>query len=175
MKTFREEMLGGKWVKVKTALSGIVIIIIMLCSVFSSFQAADRSLKLSTAESINLAYGMAMKHEKLRDPSSEELMKFLANDTTDQLNYTKKFNCVNFSAMMVSHALAAGWRCAFVQMWFEFAYIFVREGHVMVAFNLTDYGLVFVEPQSDTILPPMDKGDETQDRTIHSLDIYWFG
>jgi len=46
-------------------------------------------------------------------------------------------------------------------------------GHAIVAFDTTDRGLIFVEPQTDKIHEDLDAGDSYWDETIEEIDIYW--
>ena len=87
--------------------------------------------------------GVANRVE-LRNPIHKEMREFLARDETDSDSYVVgEYNCVDFSAQLSNNAEANGMRVAYVR-------IRAREwGHVLVAFETTDRGLVFIEPQSD--------------------------
>ena len=54
--------------------------------------------------------------------------------------------CHDFSAAVKTNAFRKGYTCLYV-------YIELREGaHSIVAFNTTDRGIVFVEPQNDDVV-----------------------
>ena len=87
--------------------------------------------------------GVATRVE-LRNPTHEEMREFLARDETDANPYVAgEYNCVDFSAQVSNNAEANGIRVAYVR-------IRAKEwGHVLVAFETVDRGLIFIEPQSD--------------------------
>ena len=80
----------------------------------------------------------------LKDPTYEEMKEFLARDTTDSLEFDEdEFTCTDFSAAVNNNAEAAGLRCAVV-------YINYPEvGHTIVAFETSDRGIKYIEPQYD--------------------------
>jgi len=87
--------------------------------------------------------GVATRVE-LRNPTHKEMREFLARDETDSNPYVVgEYNCVDFSAQLSNNAEANGIRVAYVR-------IRAKEwGHVLVAFETVDRGLIFIEPQSD--------------------------
>ena len=87
--------------------------------------------------------GVATRVE-LRNPTHKEMREFLARDETDSNPYVVgEYNCVDFSAQLSNNAEANGIRVAYVR-------IRAKEwGHVLVAFETADRGLIFIEPQSD--------------------------
>ena len=79
-----------------------------------------------------------------RDPTYQELMDFLAADTTDANDYDlDSYVCSDFSADVKAHAMQQKFRCAFVLV------IFTDSSHAIVVFNTTDRGIVYIEPQTD--------------------------
>ena len=78
------------------------------------------------------------------NPTHKEMREFLAGDETDSNPYVAgEYNCVDFSAQLSNNAEANGIRVAYVR-------IRAKEwGHVLVAFETVDRGLIFIEPQSD--------------------------
>jgi hypothetical protein len=176
-KKIRRERLRKVW-----KASGYVLSIITLALLlFSAFRIANLTLEALSVEAQNLALRQSMKlvlqkDGGLKDPTTNQLISFLNEDATEEQNYSSKFNCVNFSAMMVSHAVEDGWNCGLVQIWFKGIlqiYPFVEMGHVMVAFNVTDAGPVFVEPQTDDLMPSLEPGDSYMNHTIQSVEINW--
>jgi len=79
-----------------------------------------------------------------RDPSHQELETFLLADTTDANTYLLgSYVCEDFSFDVKTHAMQQKFRCAFVYL------VFVGENHAIIAFNTTDRGIVYIEPQTD--------------------------
>lgn len=81
-----------------------------------------------------------------RDPTYHEAVAFVASDLTNQRPYDRSSACVAFAKEFGSNANKAGLRCAYVVVYFP-------EGlsHALNAFDTTDRGLVFVEPQTDEV------------------------
>lgn len=82
---------------------------------------------------------------KLEDPTYDEALSFIFNDRTNENTYNSiTYNCVHFSTDVNNNAEKKGIRCAFVELILTNNY-----PHAIVAFNTTDKGLVFFEPQLD--------------------------
>jgi hypothetical protein len=80
----------------------------------------------------------------LKDPTYKEMKAFLEEDNTDSKPYQiDAHTCTDFSAEVNNNAEEAGIRCAAVYI------IYPKTGHTIVAFNTTDKGLIFIEPQFD--------------------------
>lgn len=82
----------------------------------------------------------------LRDPTYGEAIKFIKEDKTDRIEYNQTFVCTDYSAMFKTNAFNAGFRCFYVTIDFE------NYGHAIVAFNTTDQGMIYIEPQHDDIV-----------------------
>ena len=81
----------------------------------------------------------------LRNPTYREMEEFLAQDTTDARTYVKdEYACSDFSADVNNNAESQGIRCAIVNVFYPQGY-----GHTIIAFETTDRGLIFIEPQFD--------------------------
>jgi hypothetical protein len=81
----------------------------------------------------------------IKDPTWAQVLDFLAKDKTDEKTYDlPTYVCSHFSEDVCNNAEAAGIRCAIV----ELRYV-SEQGHMIVAFNTIDRGLVYFEPQSD--------------------------
>lgn len=86
----------------------------------------------------------------LRDPSYREMMDFLKQDQTSEREYVaNEYICVDFAADVKANALEEGIRCAYVVIEY-----LGTTGHAIVAFDTTDRGLVYVEPQFDWEVEP---------------------
>ena len=81
----------------------------------------------------------------LRDPSYQEMKDFLKQDETSEQEYLRdEYICVDFAANVKANAAKEGIRCAYVVIEY-----LGTNGHAIVAFDTTDRGLVYVEPQFD--------------------------
>jgi len=81
----------------------------------------------------------------LRDPSYREMKDFLEQDETSEQEYLRnEYICVDFAANVKANAAKEGIRCAYVVIEY-----LGTNGHAIVAFDTTDRGLVYVEPQFD--------------------------
>lgn len=81
----------------------------------------------------------------IKDPTWDEVLAFLASDKTDENIYIEPYYvCSHFSRDVCNAAEAVGIRCAVVELKYPNS-----QGHLIVAFNTVDKGLVYFEPQSD--------------------------
>lgn len=80
-----------------------------------------------------------------QNPTYQEMKTFLAQDTTDLNKYAPdEYICTDFAAAVNNNADTEGVRCAIVDVFYPEGY-----GHTIVAFETTDKGLIFIEPQFD--------------------------
>jgi len=87
----------------------------------------------------------------LRNPSFQEMLEFIAKDNTNERQYAEgEYVCVDFSHQVNNNAEAQGIRCAVVDIFYPDG-----KGHTIVAFETTDKGLQFVEPQFDHLVSVM--------------------
>lgn len=92
---------------------------------------------------------------KAKNPTYNELLKFLEQDKTDQKPYLPgAFVCADFAEMLHNNAEKAGIRCAFVLV--EFSDL--AEGHSLNAFKTVDKGLVFVDCTGDDTIVVLEIG-----------------
>ena len=86
----------------------------------------------------------------LRDPSYQEMKAFLTQDETSEQEYLRnEYICVDFAANVKANAAEEGIRCAYVVIEY-----LGTTGHAIVAFDTTDRGLVYIEPQFDWDVEP---------------------
>lgn len=86
----------------------------------------------------------------LRDPSYQEMKAFLKQDETSEQEYLRnEYICVDFAANVKANAAEEGIRCAYVVI----EYLGIN-GHAIIAFDTTDRGLVYIEPQFDWDVEP---------------------
>lgn len=78
----------------------------------------------------------------------QEVLDFLAVDETDKnIAELGKYNCISYSLDLIGNAEEAGLRAGFV--WISWP---IDGLHVIVAFDTTDRGVVFVEPRTDQVV-----------------------
>lgn len=81
----------------------------------------------------------------LRDPDYQEMKDFLEQDETSEQEYLRnEYICVDFAANVKANAAEEGLRCAYVVIEY-----LGTNGHAIVAFDTTDRGLIYIEPQFD--------------------------
>jgi hypothetical protein len=81
---------------------------------------------------------------KLHNPTYKEMKDFLAQDPTNKLPYKSNERiCTDFAAEVNNNAKKLGINCAIVYI------LYGETGHSIVAFQTTDRGLIFIEPQFD--------------------------
>jgi hypothetical protein len=114
----------------------------------------------------------------LREPKYNEVLSFIRKDKTDQKEYHEdQFVCHDFSATVKTNAFYIGIHCYYVSIDFN-----EGPGHAIVAFDTSDRGLVFFEPQDDEEMDVdigvrywRDNGDylvDTDD-TITGFELIW--
>lgn len=80
-----------------------------------------------------------------QNPTYQEMKLFLAQDDTNLNQYKEnEYVCTDFAAAVNNNADAKGIRCAILDIFYPEGY-----GHTIVAFETTDRGLIFIEPQFD--------------------------
>lgn len=83
----------------------------------------------------------------IRNPTYQEMENFIAADKTNQNTYIyPTYVCWNFAGDVTNNAFTAGFRCGFVYVSFP------DSAHAIVCFTTIDQGLVFIEPQDDSIM-----------------------
>lgn len=84
----------------------------------------------------------------MHNPTYEEMKTFIQIDNTDRNEYKEDFNCVQFSRYTKQNASTYGIMCHLVSIDFNCSWIYNIK-HMIVCFNTTDRGIVFIEPQHD--------------------------
>jgi len=103
----------------------------------------------------------------LKNPTFEEMKDFLLKDTTSRKIFIlNEYECRHFATDVDNNAKAAGWRCGFVLLCYE------RGQHAVIAFNIIDRGLIFIEPQTDVAIN-VKVGGTYQDKEIMEILIAW--
>jgi hypothetical protein len=112
----------------------------------------------STATGLNIT---------LTRPTYQEMKDFLANDPTSEKEYVAGlFECRHFATEVDNNAKAAGWQCGFALL------CYANGQHAVVAFNTSDMGIIFVEPQTDGVID-VAVGGTYQNQTIIEILIAW--
>lgn len=112
----------------------------------------------------------------LRDPTYEELKKFLAENQVNWRTWVPaKYVCVDFAADLNNDAEAAGFRSAYVWIVEGYDSNGYKWGHLMNGFQTTDRGFVFVEPQTDNVIPESELkiGGKYWGEPIREITIIW--
>jgi hypothetical protein len=105
-------------------------------------------LDRNITSSYNSGYqaGVTSRGFDIVDPTYQQMLSFMKTDTVHNNVYNSTYVCWNFASDYINEAFKAKWRCGFVYIEFPV------EAHAVVCFNTTDKGIVFVEPQFDTIV-----------------------
>jgi hypothetical protein len=103
----------------------------------------------------------------LKNPTFEEMKNFLLKDPTHRKQYIPNvFECRHFATEVDNNAKAAGWECGFVLI------CYAQSQHAVVAFNTTDRGLIYIEPQTDVAIG-VKVGGYYQNQEIKEILIAW--
>ena len=103
----------------------------------------------------------------LKNPTFQELRDFILRDPTSRNEFVlNQYECRHFATEVNNNAEAEGLRCAFVLLCFD------RGQHAVVAFDTTDRGLVYIEPQTDAAIHPEVDG-KYQGKEIKEILIAW--
>lgn len=95
--------------------------------------------------SSELEYLESGSRYELHDPSYSEVVSFISSDRTDKKDFIENvFECRHFAQEVNNNAEEQGIRCAYVRISLSGPY-----PHACIAFNTTDKGIVYYEPQSD--------------------------
>jgi len=103
----------------------------------------------------------------LKNPTFQELRDFILRDPTSRNEFVlNEYECRHFATEVNNNAEAEGIRSAFVLLGYN------QGQHAVVAFNTTDRGLVYIEPQTDARIHP-EVGGKYQGKEIKEILIAW--
>jgi hypothetical protein len=103
----------------------------------------------------------------LRNPTFQEMRDFILKDPTSRKAFVpNKYECRNFATDVNNDAEAAGLRCAFVLLCYK------NGQHAVVAFDTTDRGMIYIEPQTDAAIQPK-VGGKYQEQEILDILVCW--
>lgn len=140
--------------KLKTALLAFCIILIIVGAT-AAYTSYNFGYNIGSDFAYNKGYETgyvrgvtdgAGRGYNIRDPTYQEALSFIASDHTEQHQYGANYTCFDFTADFKANAFKAGYKCGFVYV------EFLNASHAIVAFNTTDHGLIFMEPQFDNIV-----------------------
>lgn len=96
----------------------------------------------------------------LINPTYEQLKDFVRKDLTNKKQWTNSFDCTEFSNEFISNFAKEGFYSCNVEIDYTKREGGKRFGHIIVAINTTDKGLIYLEPQTDRLINPvfMQKG-----------------
>lgn len=107
----------------------------------------------------------------IRDPTYSEVISFISGDKTDEHTYNfNSYNCFHFCRDIKAAAFNQGLKAGFVYIEFS------NGAHSIVCFNTVDRGLVYVEPQTDSIVSLAAGGDYEfieEPNTVISVTVIW--
>ncbi len=103
----------------------------------------------------------------LKNPTFEEVKDFILKDPTSRNTFIlNEYECRHFATDVNNNADAAGLRCAFVLLCYK------NGQHAVVAFDTTDRGMIFIEPQTDAAIQP-EVGGTYEGQEIIEILIGW--
>ena len=89
----------------------------------------------------------------LMSPTINHVEAFLKKDKTNRNNYTAvEYDCTQFSMDTVRNAMKQGIYACVVSITYEDNETKDRTGHSIIAFNTSDFGVIYFEPQADGIV-----------------------
>jgi len=92
-----------------------------------------------------LATTIVQANVDVRNPTCQEVQKFVVSDKTDQHRYIENsYTCMDFASDFRNNAVKAGFKCGIVVIFFP-----DYSSHALDCFNTTDKGIIFIEPQFD--------------------------
>ena len=154
----------------------LLITILLLCPwVCDTFQQEMTSIDVSVPSALETALpalvtegvGSSSQAIELKNPTFQELKDFILRDPTSRNEFVlNQYECRHFATEVNNNAEAEGLRCAFVLLCFE------RGQHGVVAFDTTDRGLVYIEPQTDARIHP-EVGGKYQGKEIVEILTAW--
>ncbi len=158
----------------------VAILLLSSCSTYadSNGAARDQEIRSEVAEpsalptsstnatSVETAASIGQAIE-LKNPTFQELRDFILKDPTSRKQFVlNKYECRHFATDVVNDAVAEDLLCGFVLLCFD------QGQHAVVAFNTTDRGLIYIEPQTDAAIEPK-VGGKYEGKEIKEILIVW--
>ena len=153
----------------------VLAILLLLPWLCDTFHQEMTSIEVSVPSTVTNA-GNAVSSEgvdstsqaiELKNPTFQELRDFILRDPTNRNEFVlNQYECRHYATEVNNNAEAEGLRCAFVLLCYD------RGQHAVVAFDTTDRGLVYIEPQTDARIHP-EVGGKYQAKEIIEILIAW--
>lgn len=103
----------------------------------------------------------------LKNPTFQELKDFILKDPLSRKQFVlNEYECRHFATNVVNAAVTEGLMVGFVLLCFD------QGQHGVVAFNTTDRGLIYIEPQTDAAIEPK-VGRKYEGKEIKEILIAW--
>jgi len=103
----------------------------------------------------------------IKNPTFQEVRDFILEDPTSRNQFVlNQYECRHFATEVNNNAEAAGLRCAVVLLCYK------KGQHAIVAFDTTDRGMIYIEPQTDAAIQP-EVGSKYQGEEIKEILIAW--
>lgn len=129
----------------------------------------ENSIAAPYVEDVNApSYSTTLNQDvTLITPTYEQMKNFLAQDTVSDIPYVSgSFECRHFATQVDNNAKAAGWQCGFVLI------CYAQGQHAVIAFNTSDRGIIYIEPQTDDVIN-VAVGGTYQEQAIIEILIAW--
>ena len=158
----------------------VAILLLSSCSTYadSNGAARDQEIRSEVAEpsalptsstnatSVETAASIGQAIE-LKNPTFQDLRDFILKDPTSRKQFVlNQYECCHFATEVDNNAEAAGLRCGFVLLCYD------QGQHAVIAFDTTDCGLIFIEPQTDAAID-VSVGGQYQGQEIKEILIAW--
>jgi len=158
----------------------VAILLLSVCSTYANSNDANRdqtirteviepSTLLAWSDNASSDESVASGNQTIivKNPTFQELRDFILRDPASRTHFVlNQYECRHFATEVDNNAEAEGLRCGFVLLCFD------RGQHAVVAFDTTDRGLVYIEPQTDATIEPK-VGSKYQGRKIKEILIAW--
>ena len=101
------------------------------------------------------------KERGLINPTYQELKAFVRKDRTDKKDYNDDYDCTEYSNEFILNFAEEGFFSCSVEIDYKCGW--KRCGHILVAINTTDRGLIYLEPQDDNLFSKINVKDNYAD------------
>ena len=90
----------------------------------------------------------ALAEDSSQSPTYQEALQFISSDPTNENAYLEgRYTCTDFATDFWNNAVSKGYVCGYVIIYFPSG-----QSHAIDCFNTTDNGLIFIEPQTDSVV-----------------------
>ena len=129
----------------------LITSIVMLKELSSKKEAIEEEINILSNKIENMYY--------FTNPTYNETVNFLKNDTTDKNIYNDTYyNCMYFSRDINNNSEQKIWICGYVRIVLKNETTGILTPHSIICYNTTDKDIVFFEPQTDEELSDLKIG-----------------